>query len=86
MRDFVEGVVHDHSAHPHRHRQEPLAYGRAFDRYRPQPRRLALNAVSGGVDAAGVRARLLAQPGVTALHDLHIGSTSTTETPSPAIS
>ena len=41
---------------------------------------LALDAVPGGVDAAAVRARLLAEPGVTALHDLHIWGMSTTET------
>jgi cobalt-zinc-cadmium efflux system protein len=41
---------------------------------------LALAAVPQGVDAAAVRARLLAVPGVTALHDLHIWGMSTTET------
>jgi cobalt-zinc-cadmium efflux system protein len=41
---------------------------------------LALDAVPQGVDAAAVRAHLLAQPGVTALHDLHIWGMSTTET------
>jgi cobalt-zinc-cadmium efflux system protein len=42
--------------------------------------RLALDAVPEGVDAAGVRAHLLAMPGVTGLHDLHIWGMSTTET------
>ncbi|HML11378.1 MAG TPA: cation diffusion facilitator family transporter [Stellaceae bacterium] len=41
---------------------------------------LALDAVPKGVDAAAVRARLLAVPGVTAIHDLHIWGMSTTET------
>src|ERR1700731_2713802 len=41
---------------------------------------LALDAVPEGVDAAAVRAHLLAMPGVTALHDLHIWGMSTTET------
>jgi cobalt-zinc-cadmium efflux system protein len=41
---------------------------------------LALNAVPQGVDAATVRAHLLAVPGVAALHDLHIWGMSTTET------
>ena len=41
---------------------------------------LALAAVPQGVDAAAVRAHLLAVPGVTALHDLHIWGMSTTET------
>jgi len=41
---------------------------------------LALDAVPQGVDADAVRARLLALPGVTALHDLHIWGMSTTET------
>jgi cobalt-zinc-cadmium efflux system protein len=41
---------------------------------------LALDAVPEGVDAAAVRTRLLAVPGVTALHDLHIWGMSTTET------
>jgi cobalt-zinc-cadmium efflux system protein len=41
---------------------------------------LALDAVPDGVDAAAVRAHLLAMPGVTALHDLHIWGMSTTET------
>jgi cobalt-zinc-cadmium efflux system protein len=42
--------------------------------------RLALDAVPQGVDSAAVRAHLLALPGVTALHDLHIWGMSTTET------
>jgi cobalt-zinc-cadmium efflux system protein len=41
---------------------------------------LALDAVPEGVDAAAVRAHLLAVPGVTGLHDLHIWGMSTTET------
>ena len=41
---------------------------------------LALDAVPEGVDAAAVRAHLLALPGVDALHDLHIWGMSTTET------
>ena len=41
---------------------------------------LALDAVPQGIDAAAVRAHLLALPGVTALHDLHIWGMSTTET------
>jgi cobalt-zinc-cadmium efflux system protein len=41
---------------------------------------LALNAVPEGVDAAAVRSHLLALPGVTGLHDLHIWGMSTTET------
>ncbi len=41
---------------------------------------LALDAVPQGVDPAAVRAHLLALPGVTALHDLHIWGMSTTET------
>ncbi len=41
---------------------------------------LALDAVPEGVDATAVRAHLLAMPGVTALHDLHIWGMSTTET------
>lgn len=41
---------------------------------------LALAAVPQGVDAAAVRTHLLAVPGVTALHDLHIWGMSTTET------
>jgi cobalt-zinc-cadmium efflux system protein len=42
--------------------------------------RLALDAVPEGVDAAGVRTHLLTQPGVAAIHDLHIWGMSTTET------
>ncbi|HTV46768.1 MAG TPA: cation diffusion facilitator family transporter [Stellaceae bacterium] len=41
---------------------------------------LALDAVPEGVDAAAVRARLAAVPGVAGLHDLHIWGMSTTET------
>src|SRR5215472_14587706 len=41
---------------------------------------LALNAVPEGVDIAVVRDHLLAVPGVSALHDLHIWGMSTTET------
>jgi cobalt-zinc-cadmium efflux system protein len=41
---------------------------------------LALDAVPKGVDAAAVRTYLLAAPGVSALHDLHIWGMSTTET------
>jgi cobalt-zinc-cadmium efflux system protein len=41
---------------------------------------LALDAVPHDVDAAAVRAHLLALPGVTAIHDLHIWGMSTTET------
>lgn len=41
---------------------------------------LALNAVPEGVDIAAVREHLLAVPGVSALHDLHIWGMSTTET------
>ncbi|MBO0712365.1 MAG: cation transporter, partial [Acetobacteraceae bacterium] len=41
---------------------------------------LALDAVPEGVDAAAVRSHLLALPGVSALHDLHIWGMSTTET------
>ena len=41
---------------------------------------LALDAVPEGVDATAVRAHLLALPGVTGLHDLHIWGMSTTET------
>jgi cobalt-zinc-cadmium efflux system protein len=41
---------------------------------------LALDAVPQSVDAAAVRTHLLALPGVTALHDLHIWGMSTTET------
>jgi cobalt-zinc-cadmium efflux system protein len=42
--------------------------------------RLALDAVPEGIDASAVRAHLAAQPGVVALHDLHIWGMSTTET------
>jgi cobalt-zinc-cadmium efflux system protein len=45
-----------------------------------QALRLALDAVPEGVDAATVRGHLLALPGVTAIHDLHIWGMSTTET------
>ena len=41
---------------------------------------LALDAVPEGVDSGAVRAHLMAVPGVTALHDLHIWGMSTTET------
>ena len=41
---------------------------------------LALDAVPEGVDAVAVRSHLLALPGVTGLHDLHIWGMSTTET------
>ena len=41
---------------------------------------LALAAVPEGVDAPAVRAHLLAQTGVAAIHDLHIWGMSTTET------
>jgi len=41
---------------------------------------LALDAVPEAVDPDAVRAHLLAVPGVTALHDLHIWGMSTTET------
>jgi cobalt-zinc-cadmium efflux system protein len=41
---------------------------------------LALDAVPESVDATAVRAHLLALPGVTGLHDLHIWGMSTTET------
>jgi cobalt-zinc-cadmium efflux system protein len=41
---------------------------------------LALAAVPEGIDAAAVRAHLAGQPGVAALHDLHIWGMSTTET------
>ena len=40
----------------------------------------SLSAVPQGIDADAVRAHLLALPGVTALHDLHIWGMSTTET------
>ena len=41
---------------------------------------LALDAVPEGVDAVAARAYLLGQPGVAAIHDLHIWGMSTTET------
>ncbi len=41
---------------------------------------LALDAAPRGVDVAAVRAGLLALPGVSAVHDLHIWGLSTTET------
>ena len=41
---------------------------------------LALDAVPQGIDADAVRAHLTAQPGVAAIHDLHIWGMSTTET------
>jgi cobalt-zinc-cadmium efflux system protein len=41
---------------------------------------LALDAVPQGIDTQAVRAHLLAQPGVAAIHDLHIWGISTTET------
>jgi cobalt-zinc-cadmium efflux system protein len=41
---------------------------------------MTMHAVPRGIDAAGVRAFLEGQPGVTALHDLHIWPMSTTET------
>ncbi len=41
---------------------------------------MSLNAVPPNVDLGKVRAFLLALPGVTALHDLHVWSLSTTET------
>ena len=42
--------------------------------------RLVLAAVPANVDAAAVEAFLLARPGVSAIHDLHIWAMSTTET------
>ena len=42
--------------------------------------RMALLAVPDGIDEGAVRAFLSAQPGVTAVHDLHIWPMSTTET------
>ena len=41
---------------------------------------LAVDAVPEHIDVAEVRAYLLAQPGVQALHDLHIWAMSTTRT------
>jgi cobalt-zinc-cadmium efflux system protein len=45
-----------------------------------QALRMGLLAVPEGIDEAGVRAHLLALPGVDAVHDLHIWGMSTTET------
>ena len=45
-----------------------------------QALRMGLLAVPEGIDEAAVRAHLLGQPGVAALHDLHIWGMSTTET------
>ncbi|HKF62131.1 MAG TPA: cation diffusion facilitator family transporter [Dongiaceae bacterium] len=42
--------------------------------------RLAMAAVPGGVDRAGVERYLAGLPGVSAVHDLHIWAISTTET------
>lgn len=42
--------------------------------------KLGLLGVPPGIDEAGVKAFLAAQPGVTAVHDLHIWPMSTTET------
>ena len=41
---------------------------------------MSLNAVPPGIDAAEVGAFLASQPGVQAIHDLHIWGMSTTET------
>lgn len=41
---------------------------------------LALDAAPRGVDVAAVRSAILALPGVTAVHDLHVWGLSTTET------
>jgi len=41
---------------------------------------LALDAVPQGIDSSAVGEHLLAQPGVAAIHDLHIWGMSTTET------
>lgn len=41
---------------------------------------LALDAAPSGLDVQAVRAWLLAQPGVTEVHDLHVWAMSTTET------
>ena len=41
--------------------------------------RMAVQAVPAGIDAAGVRVFLAAQPGVREVHDLHIWGMSTTE-------
>lgn len=40
---------------------------------------MSLNAVPPGLDLESVRAALLARPGVSSLHDLHVWSMSTTE-------
>lgn len=45
-----------------------------------QALRMGLLAVPEGIDEGAVRAHLLALPGVSALHDLHIWGMSTTET------
>ena len=55
-----------------------IVYG-AWDLVK-QALNLALDAVPQDVDAAAVRTHLLALPGVTAIHDLHIWGMSTTET------
>ncbi|MDB5857007.1 MAG: cation diffusion facilitator family transporter [Ramlibacter sp.] len=44
-----------------------------------QSLQLALQAVPAGIDAAAVRAKLAALPGVSEVHDLHIWAMSTTE-------
>ncbi len=41
---------------------------------------MSMAAVPTGIDPGRVRAHLLAQPGVTSLHDLHIWPISTAET------
>jgi cobalt-zinc-cadmium efflux system protein len=45
---------------------------------------LAMDAVPPGIDAAAVHRRLLALPGVTEVHDLHIWALSTTSTAATA--
>ncbi len=45
---------------------------------------LAMDAVPPGIDPAAVKARLLALPGVTEVHDLHIWALSTTSTAATA--
>ena len=45
---------------------------------------LAMDAVPPGIDSAAVRARLLALPDVTEVHDLHIWALSTTRTAATA--
>ncbi|WP_158743232.1 cation diffusion facilitator family transporter [Acidisphaera sp. L21] len=45
---------------------------------------LAMDAVPPGIDTAAVRSRLLALPGVTEVHDLHIWALSTTSTAATA--